>query len=196
MLRFNVIKLTKLSSLFATIDANRRSPARSEMRKMYSGALTWLLRWVRPAIPTNQPLQGMLLQELYLSKCAGCKTNELSINLHHHKNNYLSFWSFYHFILWLISFQLCTWYVMLLSKWSLETDSKTVTHQTAGLLDRHSRATLAWCGPCVSGCGHAGHSAERFRWKQPQRWLPHPSHHPWTSASLHTLFQVLNTLTQ
>jgi hypothetical protein len=26
--------------------------------------------------------------------------------------------------------------------------------------------------------------------------LPHLSHHPWISASLHTLLQVLNTLTQ
>jgi len=50
ILRCNIIKLTKLSSLLATIDANRRSPARSEIRKMYSGAFTWLLRWVRPAI--------------------------------------------------------------------------------------------------------------------------------------------------
>ena len=36
------------SNLFATILANLYSPARSEMRGIYSGAETWLLRWVRP----------------------------------------------------------------------------------------------------------------------------------------------------
>ena len=59
ILRCNIIKLTKLSSLLATIDANRRSPARSEIRKMYSGAFTWLLRWVRPAI-TGALLKAVL----------------------------------------------------------------------------------------------------------------------------------------
>lgn len=39
---------TRLSSLFATMEAKRLSPASSEMRKMYSGAVTWLDRWVRP----------------------------------------------------------------------------------------------------------------------------------------------------
>lgn len=34
-------KLTKLSSLLATIDANLCSPANSEIRKTYSGAVTW-----------------------------------------------------------------------------------------------------------------------------------------------------------
>lgn len=38
----------KLSNRLATMDANRRSPARSEMRNTYSGAFTWLLRCVRP----------------------------------------------------------------------------------------------------------------------------------------------------
>lgn len=40
--------LTRLSSRLATMEANLRSPASSEMRKMYSGAETWLDRWVRP----------------------------------------------------------------------------------------------------------------------------------------------------
>lgn len=40
--------LTKLSSLFATIDANLCSPASSEMRNTYSGAVTWLDLWVLP----------------------------------------------------------------------------------------------------------------------------------------------------
>ena len=39
---------TRLSSLLATVEANLCSPASSDMRNMYSGALTWLLRWVRP----------------------------------------------------------------------------------------------------------------------------------------------------
>lgn len=39
---------TRLSSLLATMEAKRLSPANSEMRKMYSGAVTWLDRWVRP----------------------------------------------------------------------------------------------------------------------------------------------------
>lgn len=39
---------TRLSSLLATMEAKRLSPASSEMRKMYSGAVTWLDRWVRP----------------------------------------------------------------------------------------------------------------------------------------------------
>jgi hypothetical protein len=38
--RFIVKKLTKLSKRFATMEANRCSPARSEMSKMYSGADT------------------------------------------------------------------------------------------------------------------------------------------------------------
>lgn len=41
-------KLTKLSSLLATIDANLCSPANSEIRKTYSGAVTWFDLWVRP----------------------------------------------------------------------------------------------------------------------------------------------------
>lgn len=40
--------LTRLSRRLATMEANRRSPASSEMRKTYSGAETWLDRWVRP----------------------------------------------------------------------------------------------------------------------------------------------------
>lgn len=40
--------LTRLSSRLATMEANLRSPASSDMRKMYSGAETWLDRWVRP----------------------------------------------------------------------------------------------------------------------------------------------------
>lgn len=39
---------TRLSSRLATMEAKRLSPASSEMRKMYSGAVTWLDRWVRP----------------------------------------------------------------------------------------------------------------------------------------------------
>lgn len=42
------IPLTRLSSRLATMEANLRSPASSDMRKMYSGAETWLDRWVRP----------------------------------------------------------------------------------------------------------------------------------------------------
>lgn len=40
--------LTKLSKRLATIEANLLSPAKSEIRNKYSGALTWLLRCVRP----------------------------------------------------------------------------------------------------------------------------------------------------
>ncbi len=41
-------KLTRLSNRLATVEANLCSPARSEIRNRYSGALTWLERWVRP----------------------------------------------------------------------------------------------------------------------------------------------------
>lgn len=40
--------ITKLSRRLATMEAKRLSPANSEIRKMYSGAVTWLERWVRP----------------------------------------------------------------------------------------------------------------------------------------------------
>lgn len=40
--------LTRLSSRLATMEANLRSPASSEIRKTYSGAETWLDLWVRP----------------------------------------------------------------------------------------------------------------------------------------------------
>lgn len=40
--------LTRLSNLLATIDANLCSPASSDMRKTYSGAVTWLDLWVLP----------------------------------------------------------------------------------------------------------------------------------------------------
>ena len=53
-----------------------------------------------------------------------------------------------------------------------------LTHQTVGSLGQHSMVILMWCGPCVSGCGHVGHSAVRCHLTQPQRWWPHPSHHP------------------
>lgn len=42
------VLFTRLSNLLATMEANRLSPASSEMRKTYSGAFTWLDRWVRP----------------------------------------------------------------------------------------------------------------------------------------------------
>lgn len=45
---YKAVIFTKLSSLLATMEAKRLSPANSEMRKMYSGAVTWLDRWVRP----------------------------------------------------------------------------------------------------------------------------------------------------
>lgn len=41
-------ELTKLSSLLATIEANLCSPANSEIRNTYSGAVTWFDLWVRP----------------------------------------------------------------------------------------------------------------------------------------------------
>lgn len=37
---YRAIIFTRLSSLFATMEAKRLSPANSEMRKMYSGAVT------------------------------------------------------------------------------------------------------------------------------------------------------------
>lgn len=49
------VSAPKLSSLFATTEANRCSPASSEMRKTYSGADTWLERWVRPITQTTNP---------------------------------------------------------------------------------------------------------------------------------------------
>lgn len=42
------VRAPRLSSRLATMEANLRSPASSEIRKMYSGAETWLDRWVRP----------------------------------------------------------------------------------------------------------------------------------------------------
>ena len=47
-LRSPCVRAPRLSKRFATMDANRRSPAKSEMRNMYSGAFTWLERCVRP----------------------------------------------------------------------------------------------------------------------------------------------------
>lgn len=41
---------TRLSSLLATMDANLCSPASSDMRKTYSGAVTWFDLCVRPAV--------------------------------------------------------------------------------------------------------------------------------------------------
>lgn len=41
-------KLTKLSSLLATIDANLCSPASSDIKKTYSGAVTWFDLCVLP----------------------------------------------------------------------------------------------------------------------------------------------------
>lgn len=35
------LDFTRLSNLLATIDANLCSPASSDMRKTYSGAVTW-----------------------------------------------------------------------------------------------------------------------------------------------------------
>lgn len=40
--------LTRLSSLLATMEANLCSPASSDMRKTYSGAVTWFDLWVLP----------------------------------------------------------------------------------------------------------------------------------------------------
>ena len=42
------VSAPRLSSRLETVDANRRSPASSEIRKMYCGALTWFERCVRP----------------------------------------------------------------------------------------------------------------------------------------------------
>lgn len=53
---------TKLSSLLATMEANRLSPASSEMRKMYSGAVTWLDRCVRPVETKKKRQSGQNLQ--------------------------------------------------------------------------------------------------------------------------------------
>lgn len=54
--------LTRLSSRLATMEANLRSPASSEMRKTYSGAETWLDLWVRPedkeALVTGMGVSG------------------------------------------------------------------------------------------------------------------------------------------
>lgn len=43
-------QITKLSSLLATMEAKRCSPASSEMRNTYSGAVTWLDLWVLPVL--------------------------------------------------------------------------------------------------------------------------------------------------
>lgn len=50
--------LTRLSNRLATMEANLRSPASSEMRKMYSGAETWLDRWVRPGDRQGRAFRG------------------------------------------------------------------------------------------------------------------------------------------
>lgn len=57
-------QLTKLSSLLATIDANLCSPANSEIRKTYSGAVTWFDLWVRPVttLKKNQPVFTRILR--------------------------------------------------------------------------------------------------------------------------------------
>ena len=48
-LRSPCVRAPRLSSLLATMLANLCSPASSDMRNTYSGAFTWLERWVRPA---------------------------------------------------------------------------------------------------------------------------------------------------
>ena len=47
-LRSPCVSAPRLSSLLATMLANLCSPASSDMRNTYSGAFTWLERWVRP----------------------------------------------------------------------------------------------------------------------------------------------------
>lgn len=47
-IHLTIQKLTKLSSLLATIDANLCSPASSEIKKTYSGAVTWFDLCVLP----------------------------------------------------------------------------------------------------------------------------------------------------
>ena len=56
---FNVYSscLTKLSRRLATVEANLCSPASSEIRKLYSGAFTWLDRCVRPVNTTKHDCQ-------------------------------------------------------------------------------------------------------------------------------------------
>ncbi len=48
------VKAPRLSRRFATVAANLRSPASSEIMKIYSGALTWLERCVRPEAQKNK----------------------------------------------------------------------------------------------------------------------------------------------
>ena len=48
-LRSPCVRAPRLSNLLATMLANLCSPASSDMRNTYSGAFTWLERWVRPA---------------------------------------------------------------------------------------------------------------------------------------------------
>ena len=57
-------KQTKDSKRLATVAAKRRSPAKFEIKKMYSGALTWFDLWVRP---TTQNLQT--LNNSYQTNC-------------------------------------------------------------------------------------------------------------------------------
>lgn len=61
---------TRLSSLLATMDANLCSPASSDMRKTYSGAVTWFDLWVLPVTKQEQTVWYMLLFQVYDMKKA------------------------------------------------------------------------------------------------------------------------------
>lgn len=74
--------LTKLSSRLATIDANRLSPASSEIRNIYSGALTWFDRCDRPVRGILRVLVSMFLMRQYIMRASlYCNTNKLGAAL-------------------------------------------------------------------------------------------------------------------
>lgn len=58
---------TRLSNLLATIEAKRLSPASSEMRKIYSGAVTWFERCVRPDKTHSHSISKMPLKHTQTS---------------------------------------------------------------------------------------------------------------------------------
>lgn len=71
---FKSYELTKLSSLFATIEANLCSPANSDIRKTYSGEVTWFDRCVLPANQTIISFQFQQKQLLFYPKYVDLKS--------------------------------------------------------------------------------------------------------------------------
>lgn len=68
------LSLTRLSSLFATMEANLCSPASSDMRNTYSGAVTWLDLCVLPEGNAKGSQRSIRYQPAVATFCMSTKT--------------------------------------------------------------------------------------------------------------------------